>query len=282
MEANDLAAPFYGVRMPAGLEADHDELCRAMQTRMRDDQFFSHATAARIHHLWVPDRCRTSQVHVATLAPKKAPRARGVIGHKLTLSPGAHLCITHGLQTIDPISAWFQLATELTPLELVIMGDDLVRRQRPATTIEDLRARVHRFRGRRGRQKILAAFSHVRPRSESPRETEVRLTLVAAGLPEPEVNPEIKDSRGRFLAYGDLVFREFKVMVEYEGQHHRTDADQYFRDISRRNRLVAEGWIVIQISKHQWRNQRRVIAEIRAALQSRGWQAPAGRLRQPA
>lgn len=271
IDASDLTAPFYGVRMEAKQDSTHEDLCRALHTKMRKDQFFSHATAARIHRTWVPDRLRSDELHVGTLSPANAPRGRGIVGHQVTLARDAYLCVAGGLRAIDPVSAWFQLATELSVFELVIMGDDLVRRQHPATTPETLQRRVQRFHGRRGRQKILTAFSYVRPRSESPRETEVRLALVAAGLPEPEVNPEICDSQGQFLAYGDLVYGEFKVMVEYEGIHHRTDPGQYARDISRRNRLTAEGWIVIQISKHQWRNRDKVIGEIRAALLARGW-----------
>jgi hypothetical protein len=37
-----------------------------------------------------------------------------------------------------------------------------------------------------------------------------------AGLPEPEVNPDIRNASGRFVGRGDLVYRRWRVIVEYD------------------------------------------------------------------
>jgi very-short-patch-repair endonuclease len=78
----------------------------------------------------------------------------------------------------------------------------------------------------------------VRSRVDSVKETDVRLVLVASGLPEPEVNGTIADGRGRFLARGDLVYRGLRIVIEYDGWHHDRSADQRRRDILRRPALV--------------------------------------------
>lgn len=75
----------------------------------------------------------------------------------------------------------------------------------------------------------------------SPRETLLRLLIRDAGLPEPEINFWIYDDDGRFLTESDLVYPEEKVVLEYEGDHHRTDVVQWRKDIARRERSEEQG-----------------------------------------
>ena len=56
-------------------------------------------------------------------------------------------------------------------------------------------------------------------------ETRTRLRLVQAGLPEPEVNPAVRLDTGQTLRV-DLVWRTWKVAVEYDGPQHFTDPRQ--------------------------------------------------------
>jgi len=37
-----------------------------------------------------------------------------------------------------------------------------------------------------------------------------------------EVNPELFDDVGRFTARADVLFREWRVIVEYDGEQHRS------------------------------------------------------------
>jgi very-short-patch-repair endonuclease len=82
----------------------------------------------------------------------------------------------------------------------------------------------------------------------SPRETRLRLLVLDSGLPEPEINYWIYDDRGRFLTESDLVYPREKVVLEYEGDHHRTDVKQWRKDIARRESLEDAGWRVIRVS----------------------------------
>ena len=74
--------------------------------------------------------------------------------------------------------------------------------------------------------------------------------LVRSGLPEPEVNVPIVDASGKRIAIGDLVYPSSKVLVEYDGEQHRTDDRQYARDVVRLNRIAAEGWLTIRVDRH--------------------------------
>ena len=76
----------------------------------------------------------------------------------------------------------------------------------------------------------------------------LRLLLVDAGLPEPEVNVRLLAPDGSFLAEGDLVYRSARLVLEYEGEHHRTDKKVFRSDIRRRERYEDAGWSVIRVT----------------------------------
>jgi hypothetical protein len=79
-------------------------------------------------------------------------------------------------------------------------------------------------------------------------ETRVRLLLVRAGLPCPEVNRDVFDLAGSWLAPPDLSYPALKIAIEYDGDHHRTDRKQWRRDRARDANLREAGWIVITLT----------------------------------
>ena len=79
-------------------------------------------------------------------------------------------------------------------------------------------------------------------------ETRARLAFGTAGLPEPELNATVYAEDGHFLARVDFVWREQRVIVEYEGDQHRTDRRQWQNDIQRLRLLEGLGWKVIRIT----------------------------------
>lgn len=112
----------------------------------------------------------------------------------------------------------------------------------------------------------------VRPRTDSPTETELRLDLVEFGLPEPEVNVDIFDSFGRLIAIGDLVYRRYRVIVEYDGDHHRRDRAQYERDVDRLDDLARAGWRVVRFNRsHRGIRRRQRLERVHEALLAAGW-----------
>jgi hypothetical protein len=112
----------------------------------------------------------------------------------------------------------------------------------------------------------------VRAGVDSPRETVLRLVIVRAGFPEPEVNGVILDGDGKKIATGDLVFREYKVLVEYDGEQHRLDQEQYNWDIDRLDAIREAGWLVVRINKSHLRgSDSRVERKIEKALRASGW-----------
>jgi very-short-patch-repair endonuclease len=94
----------------------------------------------------------------------------------------------------------------------------------------------------------------------------LRLLLVRAGLPEPEVNGEIRDARGVFVAFGDLLFRAYRVLVEYDGGGHRTDERQFHRDVARLDDVMELGIRVIRVNKSLMNQPKLLIAKVARAL----------------
>jgi hypothetical protein len=130
----------------------------------------------------------------------------------------------------------------LSLVDLVIFGDAGVRRG--WVTPQQLVARAGHATGR-GSRLVARAAGLVRRRVDSPMETRLRLLLVLAGLPEPEVNEPITDMNG-WLATPDLSYPSLRIALEYDGDHHRTDRRQWSGD-KRRRRLVRDlDWEVLE------------------------------------
>ncbi|HEY5222625.1 MAG TPA: DUF559 domain-containing protein [Microbacteriaceae bacterium] len=87
--------------------------------------------------------------------------------------------------------------------------------------------------------------------------------LIEAGFPPFEVNRDIRDAHGRFIGRVDLVNTRYRLILEYEGDHHRTDAKQWAKDMNRVARLQDEGWRVIRVSAADLRSPEDLFARIR-------------------
>ena len=77
-------------------------------------------------------------------------------------------------------------------------------------------------------------------------ETRARLMFWRAGFPEPEVNAEVLDSAGGWLLEGDLVWREQRVIGEYQGADHGS-IKRRSADSSRASSAEDHGYRVLEI-----------------------------------
>ncbi len=264
LRASDLSSPHHGVRIHRPPSTDLLERVDAFLPLLHADELFSHMTAAMLLGMRTPRRLRDAGLHVTTIGNRRARRRPGVVGHRAHHRPAAITELGH--PATDPIATWLDLASTLTLEETIAMGDGLVRRKRPFTTMDALAERVEFATGVRGISTVRAAMPHIRPGTDSVRETLLRLVLLAAGLREPEVNGEIWDAAGTVWTHGDLVWRAERVIVEYDGEHHRTDRRQFSIDIDRIGRLQAAGWHVIRVDAGLFARRTDLVARIRSAL----------------
>jgi len=269
---DDLIAPFHGVRatIPPVEELKPEEEIRRRAAhyapRLRPGQFFCESTAIALHHLPLPYREGKLPLHVAAPPPSTPPRTHGVVGHQF--SSGA---VADGLPVCSPLDAWVQCAGRLSLDALVVIGDALVRRESPLATLDQLGAAVVGAAGKRGVVHLVEALGLVRSGTDSPQETVVRLLVVRAGLPEPAVNSVVRDARGRELGTGDLVYHPWRVVIEYEGEHHFATDEQIQFDIDRLAGFAAAGWTVVRVHKRHLADRDALVRRIRAALVAHGW-----------
>lgn len=276
--------PFHGIR--SAFAADSDSLTPEETIRRRARQyaaamprgaFFSHVTAAVLWGLPLPAAVLRADIDVAVWAPSRSPRGKGVVGHQLGRSLARKMPHPRlDVPLTSPASTWALLGAVLThPYDLVAVAEAIVRtpqhgRDPPAlATLPQLTAAL--AAGRRvGLPALREALPRVRIGASSRPETWLRLTLVDAGLPEPLLAHEVRDGRGAFIGRVDLAYPQWLIAIEYEGEHHLTDPAQWAKDIRRYERLAAEGWAVIRVTRDDlFGSPDAVVVRVRRAMAAR-------------
>jgi hypothetical protein len=279
MRASDLARPFRGVR--ASGDFDGSVLARALAIvpRLPASAVFFGITAARIRGLELPAERADEPLHIGVRPEVRAPRIAGVTAHTIH-DRAVTAAIRAGLRVTDAASMFCHLAATLPLDDLVAVGDALVRSPfvldpadpRPWVPLADLRARAASFRGR-GAPLVRVAADLVRAGAESRQESRLRVAMALAGLPEPELQAELRDPDGRFVARVDLYDPERDIAIEYEGDIHRSRA-QFARDLERYDDLAAKGTRVVRIGASFTSTPAKSLARIERAYRARGWTPP--------
>ena len=179
--------------------------------------------------------------------------------------------ITHigGLPSLGLAHCWLQLARDLSVDGLVEVADAMTRRQHPITTKDCLAEVVAANPGVRGVSKARTAVDLCVEGTDSIPETDLRLLLVKAGFPTPEVNMMVVDPSGQWY-YFDLAYDEYMLAIEYDGAYHVGDREQMFRDTARRRTLEDMGWRIITVTAADlYRNPSGIIRSVYKALLSR-------------
>ena len=255
----------------------HLETMRLFATVMEDGTFFAGRTALYAYGAPIDPG---ELLQIGCFAPRRAPKRRGIEGRQIA----AHLAGVRtfkGMPLASPASAWAMLASTLEVRELIIIGDALVQiprdergRQQPErvlATIAQLRAAADAG-PRPGRPKLLAALEHIRVGSSSPLETEYRIDAASAGLPDAHLDVQINDERGRRIGISEFVYPDHRVIVEVEGDHHRTSRAQWRRDIAKYEAYKAAGWDVVRVTSSHIRGSYEAVLIVGAALRRHGWE----------
>lgn len=259
LEGREFHQLFHGVYVHGTLEVTPSVWVQAALLVHPPTAFASHLSAARVYDVPVP---LSGPEHVTVLR-REDRRRTSLFRHHLA-RPGARIRRLHGLRVSTPDALFCELADHLGLVELVVAGDHLVRRHRvtPDQLVVAARAAPPRVR-----QHAVRAASLVRADVDSPMETKVRLLLVLAGLPEPEVNVIIRWPDGRVRYRFDLCYPAHKVVVEYDGRQHRDDLDQWDHDLGRRDWMDAERWTLVPVvARGIYRRPDETLDRVRAAL----------------
>ncbi|GAA5152516.1 hypothetical protein GCM10023321_21370 [Pseudonocardia eucalypti] len=178
----------------------------------------------------------------------------------------ADLVEAGGCRVTSPERTAWDLARRLSTVAAVVAVDALAHK---CFDPADLLVRRAKQRGARGCRRLDEVVALADPRAESPMETRLRLALIDAGLPPPEVQYEILDRDWYLIARVDLAYVDAKLALEYDGAVH-LDPRQHARDLRRDNDLARYGWHTMRLDKHQLTaNLARTIGNIRAVFRRR-------------
>lgn len=204
-------------------------------------------------------------LHVAVPAPATAPVGKGIRGHSYRVVD-RELSSIGGVQLSNPARAWCELSGVLTLDELIIAGDHILLKERKLSSFVELVDQASRFPAPRGRALRALALPDMTDTSESPQETRLRLIVKRAGIPGLVANLAIRTSGG-FDYRGDIVFPRRKLIIEYQSGFHDSPRKRR-EDMTRRSRLEADGWTVMEVNSDDLKDAFELCARIRLFLAS--------------
>lgn len=198
-------------------------------------------------------------------------RAQGIDGRRGAATTTHDL---RGKSVLSPAATFCDLGPDLDLLDLVILGDSLIKAG--AVTVTELRdaAEAVPMRAQHRARTRCAAYL-VRGGVDSPMETRLRLLIVLAGLPEPVVNHVEYRDDGTWLRRFDLAYPEAKLAIEYDGRQHAESTRQWEHDVARREALDADGWrLVVVLAKDIYTAPAKTLYRIRKAMVEVGLRPP--------
>ncbi len=265
LRASDLDSVLWGLRSTTPL-VDLGQRCRLLRLRMPPSAFVCHVTAALLHGIPLPwQRKRDPTIHLGVAGNARAPHAAGLIGHRLSIHTGEVEDVA-GIRRTTAIRTWCDLGGELDLHDLIAAGDYLLYWRAPRATLQQLVDAVASRVSRRGIRALRRALALLDDRSESPQESILRTILVLAGFDPPLVNHSVSGQFGEFVARTDLMLQRERVILEYQGDYHRTTKGQWRADMTRRARLEAQGWRVMELNADDLRDPVELLARIRALI----------------
>jgi hypothetical protein len=247
LRAKDLSRGGRLIYLPAGRHLKAIERARVLAAAT-PGAWVSHETGAHLTGLGLPPWSDVeSTIHLSK--PHDVPRVRraGVTGHRVRVIPG-ELTEIDGIPVSGRPRTWLDLALVLPLDYLIAMGDQLIRMPRPGLEFrtepyaykDGLRLLIRQHPNLKGVEKARLALDGMRVGADSFPETFLRLAMLDARLPEPELQLHL-DPHDEWSPAADLGYRRFRIAVQYDGVHHLTRGQQS-RDNYRDEAFLSAGW----------------------------------------
>ena len=227
----------------------------------RAEAWASHVSAARVKGVPIPT---IADEHVSVPHQKLRRHHAGIRCH---VGDPAGVVVVRGMRVSGDVPMFIELAGQLGLVDLVVVGDWLIRRRGLAP--DELVAACRSSRHRDARRALAAAL-FVRRDVDSPMETRLRMLLVLAGLPEPEVNLTIRAEDGEVIRKYDLCYPTVRVAVEYNGKLHVEVLATWEQDLERRADMDEDDWrLIVVISSGVFKDPLRTLRRVHRALLAR-------------
>lgn len=172
-----------------------------------------------------------------------------------------------GLPVATPSRAAFDLG-RFQPTHDALARLDALMRARPYS-VEDVLVLAKRYKGRHGVARLKAVLPFIDGHAESPRESWWRKLVIDSGFPVPATQIPVIGESGGILRLLDLGWEEFQVAVEYDGEQHQSDREQYLKDRRVMPLLEQLRWKIVTVVKED--DPVAVLQRISRAMWSRGW-----------
>lgn len=254
-----------GVYVFAGVPASDKQALIAAARWAGEGAVVSHRGAA---FLWRLDGVDVPQIEVTALRRRRS-KTDGVVLHTTDVLPPCDVAHIGAIPVTAPARTVVDLGAVIDEEALALAVEDALRRR--LMTLARLRWRIDELcgRGRRGcasLRRVLELRGSGAP-SESPLETKLARLLARHRLPPPARQFEVREG-GRLVARVDFAYPRCKLAIEVDGYRFHSGRSQWEKDLSRRNRLSALGWIVLHVTADQMRDPAKVAGTVKRFLSS--------------
>lgn len=219
----------------------------------------SHHSAARLHGLRIGGRAQP--IHVTTTDSHRRTRA-GIVVHRTIKLPRREHHRVQGLPATSVARTLLDLAPLLSDRQLAPLVDQALRGTSRTRLLETL----DRHPRRPGTPRLRRLLDPARPSEDTWSKAEARLlaAIRRAHLPTPEANVPI----GSYIA--DLLWREQRVIVEYDSERYHSGPGIFHSDRTRHNDLStgARHEVLHVTEEHVTHELERVLIWIAVALRN--------------
>ena len=268
-----------GMYAPADLYAGSDDTgkhllhARAAVAAQGGEVALTGASAAALHGFAMYQQ-DLAVVHLVRLDRGSARRRAGTTHHIVLREIANDLVQWNGLTCVSPARAVWEVACR-SSLEAGVVTTDSSLRQQPrlAEALQELQDRFAYYPGSRQARTALRLGDG---RSESPGESVTRVQFFRYGIPMPEPQCRVINSRGELVGISDFGWEEYRHLAEFDGKVKyqkllrpgESPADCVVREKRREDQLRAEGH---GMSRFVWSmvmpdTARRSMAELRRSL----------------
>ena len=230
--------------------------------------YASHHTAATLWGIPVP---ADGSIHLTVDRNDRRTRSRGILTHRTIAATCPET--RNGVRLSSPDQVFCELAGAGVGLvDLVVAGDAMLKNKR--ATIESLTKAVDRMTGG-GVRLARRALGYIRPGVDSPMESRLRMLLVLAGFPEPQVRLILRQFDGEWGRRFDLCYAALKLIIEYDGEQHG-ELEHRESDQDRREELERQGYRIVTVtSLGIYRDPAKTLRRVADAIRAAGGRPPA-------
>jgi very-short-patch-repair endonuclease len=251
-----------------GLKESPQLMLSAVGRRLPVGAAFSGRTAAWLHGL---DVVPCDPIEVTIPEPTGTRRRAGASVSRAALAC-EEIVLRRGLPATSALRKVVDLGGR-DPLTDGVVAADLFLHAR-LVTIADLRAFITDHPKANGIARLRRVVDLAEPKAESAMESRLRMLLVLARLPRPEIQVSIYNEQGGFSGRPDLLYRVERLAIEYDGGNHR---DRLVEDNRRQNGLVGAGYRLLRFTAADVYGTPDIVAmQVRSAIRVTNGRIPGG------